>query len=272
MAETPLARPFSTFSATGGDRISRAITLVGDATPEGVSSAAEPPLPKATEASASGMDTEDLKPPTVFAANRASAAFGDATPSRLSVVDETLPPVNLPYRDSLAPTAAGSAPNLGDSEKGANSDAALGTSPSPDLGPQSDEEDGSKKKRKKLFFILGGAAALVVIAAAVAVPVAITQTKKSSSGYSSSSSSNSGNTGSTGHNDNPTSTGPKGAVTGGDGSIITTEKGTTFTYVNKFGGTWYDDPEDPWNNNAQAQSFTPPLSQEWDYQNDPMRG
>ncbi|KAG9033592.1 hypothetical protein FS837_002421 [Tulasnella sp. UAMH 9824] len=267
MEETPLARPISTFSVTGGDRISRAITLVGDATPEGVSSAVEPPLPNAA---VSGMDTEDLKPPTPFA-NRASAAFGDASPSRLSVADAGLPPVNLPYRDSLAPTAAGSAPNLSEKDL-ANTSTPRGTSSSPELVPQHDEEDPSKKKRKKLFFILGGVAALAVVAAAVAVPVAITQTKKSSSGSSSSSSSNSGNTGSSGSNDNPTSSGPKGTVTGGDGSTITTEKGTTFTYVNKFGGTWYDDPDDPWNNNAQAQSWTPPLSQEWDYQNDPMRG
>ncbi|KIO27886.1 glycoside hydrolase family 5 protein [Tulasnella calospora MUT 4182] len=274
MEETPLARPISTFSAIGGDRFSRALTLVGDAPAEDVSGAAKPALPTAAEPAASGTDAEDLQPPTVFA-NRASAAFGDASPSRLSVADSAqVPAAHLPYRDSLAPTAAGSAQNLGDSEKEAaasSSDAVpRGTSPFPDLGPQSDEEDAPKKKRKKLFFILGGVA-LVVVAAAVAVPVALTQTKKSSSGSSSSSPSSSGPTGS-GNNDGPTSSGPTGDVTGGDGSIITTEKGTTFTYVNKFGGTWYDDPNDPWNNNAQAQSWSPPLSQEWDYQNHPMRG
>ncbi|KAG8921416.1 hypothetical protein FRC01_000258 [Tulasnella sp. 417] len=234
----------TTFSLAGGDRFSRALTLVGDAP---VPSASEPKAAGATEAAASGTDEEDL---------------------RLSIADfAQLPGANLPYRDSLAPTAAGSAQNL--SEKAVSDGAPAAVSPTPDLGPQSDEEDPSKKKRKKLFLILGGVAALAVIAVAVAVPVVLTQTKKSSS--SGSSSSSSGNHGS-GSNDGPTSNGPKGAITGGDGSIITTEKGTTFTYINKFGGTWYDDPDDAFNNNAQAQSWTPPLTQEWNYNDDPMRG
>ncbi|KAG8894141.1 hypothetical protein FRC01_013146, partial [Tulasnella sp. 417] len=156
--EMPVARPMSTFEATarppttfslaGGDRFSRALTLVGDAP---VPSASEPKAAGATEAAASGTDEEDLKPPTVFA----NAASGDATPSRLSIADSAqLPGANLPYRDSLAPTAAGSAQNL--SEKAVSDGAPAAVSPTPDLGPQSDEEDPSKKKRKKLFLILGG--------------------------------------------------------------------------------------------------------------------
>ncbi|KAG9033593.1 hypothetical protein FS837_002422, partial [Tulasnella sp. UAMH 9824] len=109
---------------------------------------------------------------------------------------------------------------------------------------QSQTDVGPKKKRRKLYLILGGIIALVIVATAVAVPVAITKTRKSSST----------------------------SFAGGDGSTITTEKGTIFTYVNKFGGTWYDDPSDPFNNNAQAQSWSPPLSEEWDYQKHPMRG
>ena len=33
-----------------------------------------------------------------------------------------------------------------------------------------------------------------------------------------------------------------------------------------------DDPTNPYNNSAQAQSFTPPLSEPWDYGKDQIRG
>lgn len=259
MDQSPFARPISTASAAGGERFSQAPTVVVDAALDGT------PASRASVAAAE----DDLQPPTALA-NRNSAAFGDRSPSNLSAN-------NLPYRNSLAPTAAGSAQHLGDSDKeaaaAAASDAPRGTSPFPDLGPQSNDEDASKNKRKRLFLILGGVAALAIVAVAVAVPVAITQTRKSSSSSSSTQPTSSGpdDTGS-GETGGPTTSGPTVAVTGGDGSIITTEKGTTFTYVNKFGGVWYDDPNDPYNNNARAQSWSPPLSQEFDWQNDPMRG
>ncbi|TFK19430.1 glycoside hydrolase [Coprinopsis marcescibilis] len=54
-------------------------------------------------------------------------------------------------------------------------------------------------------------------------------------------------------------------ITGGDGSTITTENGTTFTYVNNFGGFWYSDPDDPYNDSAQPNSWTPPLNESFDY-------
>lgn len=38
--------------------------------------------------------------------------------------------------------------------------------------------------------------------------------------------------------------------------------GTTFIYTNQFGGNWVSTPFD---DSAQAQSYTPPLNQPWDY-------
>lgn len=269
MDQTPFARPISTVSATGGERISQAPTLFVDAPSDSVPSAE--PAVDASAAAAAAAGADDLQPPTALARL-------NSTPSNLSVAGSSNPPANnLPYRNSLAPTAAGSAQHLGGSDKeAALSDAPRGTSPYPDLsGRQAEADDGSKNSRKKLFFVLGGVAAFIIVAVAVAVPVAITQTKKSSSSSNSSSSEPSttgpDNSG-TGETGGPTSSGPTSAVTGGDGTTITTDKGTTFTYVNKFGGVWYDDPNDPYNNNAQAQSWSPPLSQEWDYQNTPIRG
>ncbi|THH31141.1 hypothetical protein EUX98_g3029 [Antrodiella citrinella] len=61
-------------------------------------------------------------------------------------------------------------------------------------------------------------------------------------------------------------------VTGGDGSQITLDDGTTMTYTNKLGGTWYWDENDPFNNGAQAQSYTPALNQTFNYGVDIIRG
>lgn len=53
------------------------------------------------------------------------------------------------------------------------------------------------------------------------------------------------------------------ATSGGQGSLITFEDGSTMTYENSFGGTWVSDPSNPFNNEAQANSWTPPLNQNW---------
>ena len=73
----------------------------------------------------------------------------------------------------------------------------------------------------------------------------------------------------------PTSTGNSStvaAVTGGDGSKVTMEDGTTFIYSNKFGGYWYWDENDPFNNGAQAQSWSPALNETFRYGIDQIRG
>ncbi|KAK0458473.1 exo-beta-1,3-glucanase [Desarmillaria tabescens] len=72
----------------------------------------------------------------------------------------------------------------------------------------------------------------------------------------------------------PTSTGKPtvAAVTGGDGSKITTEDGTQFTYSNSFGGYWYYDPNDPFNNGARPQSWSPALNETFNYGVDRIRG
>jgi glucan 1,3-beta-glucosidase len=61
-------------------------------------------------------------------------------------------------------------------------------------------------------------------------------------------------------------------VTGGDGSEITMEDGTKYTYQNPYGGYWYYDEEDPFNNGARAQSWTPALNETFNYGIDKIRG
>ncbi|KZT04013.1 glycoside hydrolase family 5 protein, partial [Laetiporus sulphureus 93-53] len=67
---------------------------------------------------------------------------------------------------------------------------------------------------------------------------------------------------------------PKSTVTttGGNGSTVTTDDGSTFTYINDFGGFWVSDPTNPFNNSAQPNSWTPPLSESWNWSKDRIYG
>jgi hypothetical protein len=109
----------------------------------------------------------------------------------------------------------------------------------------------------------------VIVLVAVVVPIYFVVIKPRSSSLNDSSASPSSPTSTS------TSSGQPGSavvVTGGDGSTVTTEDGTTFTYSNPFGGTWYWDPQNPFNNNAQAQSWTPPLNQTFSFGIDKIFG
>ncbi|KAI5120174.1 hypothetical protein M0805_008440 [Coniferiporia weirii] len=122
-----------------------------------------------------------------------------------------------------------------------------------DLSEKTEPGVGRRSGRRRRLLWLAGLAAIFIVAAAVAIPVGIVfGEKKNGSGSASS------------RSDLPTS--------GGDGSTVTTEDGTTFTYVNKFGGFWVDDPADPFNNNARPNSWTPPLNSSWTWGVDKVYG
>jgi hypothetical protein len=61
-------------------------------------------------------------------------------------------------------------------------------------------------------------------------------------------------------------------VYGGDGTVVTTEQGSTFTYNNSFGGYFVYDSGNPFNNDARAQSWSPPLNQSWQFGKDQVLG
>jgi len=130
----------------------------------------------------------------------------------------------------------------------------------------------SKSKRKMII----GAIAVGVIIAAIGIVVAlyftvIKKDGKTSSGVGGSNGGDDNNSNNDGNNNssNPTNNLIK---SGGDGSTITFEDGTKTTYSNKFGGTWYWDPQEPFNNNAQAQSWSPPLNQSFKWGQDRIFG
>ncbi|KAJ6489935.1 glycoside hydrolase family 5 protein [Mycena sanguinolenta] len=62
------------------------------------------------------------------------------------------------------------------------------------------------------------------------------------------------------------------AVTGGDGSTVIADDGSNFTYANPFGGTWYWDANDPFNNGARPQSWSPALNETFNFGVDKIRG
>ncbi|KAK4701542.1 glucan 1,3-beta-glucosidase, partial [Phenoliferia sp. Uapishka_3] len=121
--------------------------------------------------------------------------------------------------------------------------------------------------RARRFVIIGGGLALALIAVAVAVPVAITSGSKKNN-----SASDGGGVGVVGGT--TTTSAPRGvptgvngadwknAAVGGDGSLVYMENGESFVYNNSFGGFWN---AIPFNNSAQAQEDTPPLSETWNY-------
>jgi hypothetical protein len=114
-------------------------------------------------------------------------------------------------------------------------------------------KDQKRKRVRTLLIILGVLAVLVAAGGLGYYFFVVRKHSSNTSGDGSSGSSSSSPTSTaTGHHDL--------IVTGGDGSTVTMDDGTTFVYKNSFGGTWYYDPNDPYNNNAQAQSYTPPLN------------
>ncbi|CAE6445133.1 hypothetical protein ACGC1H_004946 [Rhizoctonia solani] len=131
----------------------------------------------------------------------------------------------------------------------------------------------SKRSKRPWFWLLVALVALAVIAVAVVVPVYFKVIKPKNNTAQSSGNVPDSETSSTASAAQPTqSEAPQVLITGRDGSRITTETGNTFVYNNSFGGIWYHDPKDPFNLNAQAQSWSPPLNQSWKWGIDQVRG
>ena len=120
----------------------------------------------------------------------------------------------------------------------------------------------TKSHRRTLLLVV--LAALIIVIVAVVVPIYFTIIKSPT------------NPGSRAVSTSPTESAsnatPSQTVTGGAGSLITMEDGTTFIYDNQFGGYWYFDENDPFNDGARAQSWTPALNETFNYGIDKIRG
>lgn len=129
----------------------------------------------------------------------------------------------------------------------------------------------SRVSRRKRMILLAAAAigGIALIATAITVPVVLVTRNNNKSSDNNNSNGGGSNGGSSGDGGSNT---PQAAITGGDGSEVTMEDGTTFTYSNKFGGYWVSDPDNPWNDGARPNSWTPPLNTSWDYSRDRIYG
>ena len=50
------------------------------------------------------------------------------------------------------------------------------------------------------------------------------------------------------------------------------DDGSQFTFNNSYGGTWYYDADDPFNNGARPQEWSPALNETFQYGSDRIRG
>lgn len=117
----------------------------------------------------------------------------------------------------------------------------------------------ARKSRKRLIVIIAAAVVLLIIIAAVVIYFVAIKPKQDD------------NKSSSGGSKNGTSA-PVELVVGKDGTQVTTEDGKNFTYANKFGGWFIDDPVNPYNDGAQPNSWTPPLNQSWKFGQDKIFG
>ncbi len=133
----------------------------------------------------------------------------------------------------------------------------------------------AKKKRSFLFWLLISLAIFIVVVLAIILPIYFTVIKKnnnnnsnadSNTGHGNDTHTDGGNTG------NGTTPRPVGAITGRDGSEVTLEDGSTFTYTNQFEGFWAYDPSDPYASGGKANSWSPALNETWVYGRDRIFG
>ncbi|CCO32664.1 putative glucan 1,3-beta-glucosidase D [Rhizoctonia solani AG-1 IB] len=173
-----------------------------------------------------------------------------------------------PYADAGTPSPRGTTPShyRDDNQKSEEVGAAGAYAHQP-YG----SEPPAKTGKRKWFWILAALVALAIVVVAVIVPVYYTVIKpKNNTAVSSSGGGHSSSAPAPTQSGDP-GTVPQEAITGGDGSTIKTETGS-FIYNNTFGGFWYYDPKSPFSNNAQAQSWSPPLNQSWKFGTDKIRG
>ncbi|KAG2009614.1 exo-beta-1,3-glucanase, variant 4 [Coprinopsis cinerea AmutBmut pab1-1] len=137
----------------------------------------------------------------------------------------------------------------------------------PDSGDRALPEESTtsmgpgKPMKKGVKISIAVAVLIAVITIAIAVPLAVT-VGKSKNGTSSSGGGAGGG-----------SSGGGSATSGKSGSLVTMEDGSTFTYVNEFGGDWAADPARPFGSGGKAQEWSPRVGvEEWKWGEHVIRG
>ncbi|KAI0302303.1 glycoside hydrolase family 5 protein [Multifurca ochricompacta] len=180
-------------------------------------------------------------------------------------------------RDSIAPSASG----LGHDREGVTptpSTAFLPAGKESEYTPPPHAITAKPFYRRPVFWLVA-LAALVAIILAVILPLYFVVIHKNHSRQSSNLTNNPDGSGSTngpnGTNGTNTGSGNPGSTSnptsGGDGSTIVSGN-SSFTYSNPFRGYWVYDPQDPFNDGARANSWTPPLNATWNWATDRAYG
>ncbi|KAJ7117234.1 glycoside hydrolase [Mycena crocata] len=172
------------------------------------------------------------------------------------------------YRDD--PNAAANYPPASPNHDAALLPAAPGASYEKEYGTAAARSPSTKRRR---LLVLGALAALIIVVVAVVVPVYFLVIKKKDDNSAPAEASNSaGSSGDSGSSSSGGGTSIVSAVTGGDGSTVTTDSGESFTYKNAFGGYWLADPADPFLTGARPNSWTPALNESWTWGKDHVYG
>ncbi|CAK5268466.1 unnamed protein product [Mycena citricolor] len=130
--------------------------------------------------------------------------------------------------------------------------------------------------RKKHRLIGAGAVAvLAVIVLVVVIPVYFAVIKKHQDAKHSSGSGSGGGGDSGGSSGSSPGKGNVAVtVTGGDGSTVVMDDGSTFVYSNSFGGVWMADPTgaNPFLSGAKPNAWTPAINETWTWGKDKIYG
>ncbi|KAH7092737.1 glycoside hydrolase [Auriculariales sp. MPI-PUGE-AT-0066] len=170
-----------------------------------------------------------------------------------------LPVSNAPYTDNPFATPNPSQSHLGDAAYGQSADhlgsyGAAGGKPAwAGVNAARDKQKAKSKKRTMLFIIIGVVALIVI----VVVILALTVFKKKDNNAQAS--------GTSGASNGKPGTNNAAVVIGKSGDSVKMEDGTSFTYKNDHGGIFIVDDTNPYNYDAQAQSWTPPLNETWPF-------
>ncbi|KAF8625907.1 hypothetical protein AX17_006633 [Amanita inopinata Kibby_2008] len=106
---------------------------------------------------------------------------------------------------------------------------------------------------------------LAVLAVALIVPIILAVEKRNGALHKNDSDANKGSNITQPNSDIPTS--------GGNGSVVTLDDGSTFIYLNDFGGDWAADPKAPFGPGGKAQSWSKRIgTEEWVWGADIARG
>jgi hypothetical protein len=129
------------------------------------------------------------------------------------------------------------------------------------------EKRSDKFSKWRLFLIVAIGALILILAVVLGVVFGVVL-KKDRTTSSAAGSSSSQTTSAPGAEPTPEAA----IVFGGDGTQVTTETGSTFTYSNKFGGYFVKDSTNPLNMGARPQANSPALNETWRWGTDKILG